>query len=428
MRVLYGVGQCVTIEPYMNTAEKAKDLKDIVDEPVADETLDVLDIFIVLARKRRTIAVVTLVAFCVGLLLSSLMRPRYTAKAVIMPPQQEASSSALLSQLGSLAALGGGAGGLGLKSPADLYIGILQSRTIADAIIADFHLIDVYRRTQLVDARAMLKSRTEIEAGKDGLIQISVIDHDPKRASDLANAYVTQLYGMNSKLAVTEAAHRRVFFDEQLEEERKDLAKAEEDLRGTQQRTGLIQLSSQTQMIILSIAQLRAQIANREVQMRSIQTYATDQNPEVTRLNEEISTMRKQLIKLENDQQRPLQSGDIAMPASQVAEDSLEYARKFREVKYHETLFDLLSRQYEAARIDEAKSAPIIQIIDRAVPPDRASGPNRPLISIGAGVLGFLSACLFSFLIYEIDLMKNARTRKAEKLNELRNVFRLRFR
>jgi tyrosine-protein kinase Etk/Wzc len=412
----------------MNTAEKAKDLKDKVDEPVADETLDVLDIFLVLARKRRTIAVVTLVAFCVGLLLSSLMRPRYTGKAVIMPPQQETSSSALLGQLGSLAALGGGAGGLGLKSPADLYIGILQSRTIADAIIADFHLLDVYRRKQLVDARAMLKTRTEIEAGKDGLIQISVIDHDPKRASDLANAYVTQLYGMNSKLAVTEAAQRRVFFDEQLEEERKDLAKAEEDLRGTQQRTGLIQLSAQAQMIIQSIAQLRAQIASREVQLHSIQTYATDQNPEVARLDGEISTMRQQLIKLENDQQRPSQPGDIAMPAGQVAEDSLEYARKFREVKYHETLFDLLSRQYEAARIDEAKSAPIIQIIDRAVPPDRASGPNRPLISIGAGVLGFLGACFFSFLMYEIDLMKNARTRKAEKLNELRNVFRLRFR
>ncbi|HTF70823.1 MAG TPA: hypothetical protein VK638_49945 [Edaphobacter sp.] len=251
---------------------------------------------------------------------------------------------------------------------------------------------------KLQDTRTVLKSHTTIEAGKDGLIQISVTDHDPNRASDIANAYVSELYSMNSNLAITEAAQRRVFFDQQLEGEKKALGLAEEDLRETQQKTGLIQLSGQAQMIIQTIGQLRAQIASREVELQSVRTFATDQNPEIVRLNNEISTMRQQLSKLENDQQRATQPGNIAVPAGRVPEDALEYARKFREVKYHETLFDLLSRQYEAARIDEAKSAPIIQVIDHAVPPDKRSGPKRALIVLGLGFVVFFLASIWALI------------------------------
>ncbi len=279
-----------------------------------------------------------------------------------------------------------------------MYIGILQSRTIADNLISRFRLRELYKMKKLQDTRAALKSQTTIEAGKDGLIQISVTDHDPDRASDIANAYVSELYSMNSTLAITEAAQRRVFFDQQLEGEKKALGLAEEDLRETQQKTGLIQLSGQAQMIIQTIGQLRAQIASREVELQSVRTFATDQNPEIVLLNNEISTMRQQLSKLENDQQRATQPGNIAVTAGRIPEGALEYARKFREVKYHETLFDLLSRQYEAARIDEAKSAPIIQVIDHAIPPDKRSGPKRALIVLGLGFVVFFLASIWALI------------------------------
>jgi tyrosine-protein kinase Etk/Wzc len=409
----------------MNTKEQAKDITSQPLAPANDDPLDLLDILLVLARKRRMIGIVTLVAFCAGLLLSLLLKPNFTAKAIILPPQQQTSSSALLSQLGSMASLGGGAAALGLKTPADLYIGILQSRTIADNLISKFHLQTVYKRDHLQDTRNVLKSHTEIETAKDGLIQISVTDRDPNLACELANGYVHELYGMNSNLAITEAAQRRVFFDQQLDGEKKALAAAEEDLRATQQKTGLIQLSGQAQMIIQTIAQLRAQISNREVQLQSLRTYATDQNPEVTRLGEEISTMRLQLAKLENDQRSQTRAGDISVPAGQVAQDTLEYVRRLRELKYHETLFDLLSRQYEAARIDEAKSAPIIQVIDQAVPPDRKSSPNRALIVIGFVVFGVALSSAIAFADNAIQRAEQVPV-QAAKIHDLRSQLRRR--
>ena len=259
------------------------------------------------------------------------------------------------------------------------------------------------------------------------MIRISVTDHDPNRARDLANAYVDELYRVNSNLAITEAAQRRVFFDHQLDAEKKELALAEDDLRATQQRTGVIQLTGQAQTIIQSIAQLRAQIASSEVEMQEMRTFATDQNPDMTRLQEAISTMRRQLTKLEDDQARQTQPGDISLPAGRVAEDSLEYARKLREVKYHESLFDLLSRQYEAARIDEAKSAPIIQVIDHAVAPDRKSGPHGSLITIGLGILGFSLACAWAFINQGLRNLRQS-PEYAEKFQHLTALSELRTR
>lgn len=395
-------------------AQEANPSQDERATPLPDK-IDVLDILLVLATKSRMISFSTLAGLLVGLTLCFVLKPSFTAIAVIMPPQQQTSAASLMNQLGSL---GLGASTLGLKSPADMYIGMLQSRTIADEIIAKFHLLTLYHQKKMQDTRIALKAHTEIDSEKDGLIHISVTDLDPARASDLANAYVDALYEMNSNLAITEAAQRRVFFDQQLEGERKALAAAEESMRATQQKTGLIQLNGQAEVIIESIAQLRANIASTEVELQSERTFATEQNPDVERLQERIDTMQSQLAKLENDQ-RQLQPGNIAVPAGRVPEDMLEYERKLRDVKYHETLFDLLSRQYEAARIDEAKSAPIIQVVDRAIPPDKKSGPHRSLIFLGFGLAGFLISSAVAFVQFECRRYRSI-PRYASRLDELR--------
>ncbi|MGA9672213.1 MAG: Wzz/FepE/Etk N-terminal domain-containing protein [Terracidiphilus sp.] len=408
-------------------ANRSPEVNNAVDEgapdaKIGDTGVDVLSLALVLARRWRRIAIVTTGALLVGVLISLLLKPDFTSIAVIMPPQQQQSSaSAVMGQLGSL--LGGGAS-LGLKNPADMYVGLLQSRTIADRIIAKFDLMSVYRTKRMQDARAALAKHAAIEAAKDGLIRISVKDHSAQRASDIANAYIDELYAMNSTLAISEAAQRRLFFDRQLGEEKVALAAAEGDLKATQQRTGLIQLSGQAESIIRSIAELQAQISSREVQMAAMSTYATDQNPEVAVLRQEISGLQQQLNKLQNDQQH-LAPGDTQIPASKVPEESLEYLQKLREVKYHETLFDLLSRQFEAARIDEAKSAPIIQVVDRAVPSDKKSGPHGSIITLGLGVVGFLMACLWAFLEQAWKRMSDA-PESADKVRELKGIVRSR--
>jgi capsule polysaccharide export protein KpsE/RkpR len=209
----------------------------------------------------------------------------------------------------------------------------------------------------------------------------------------MANAYVADLYGMNSRLAITEAAQRRVFFDRELADERNALTIAENDLKQSEENSGVIQLSGQAESIIRSLAQLRAEIASREVQLQSMRTFATDQNPDTVRTQEEIAALREQLAQLERDP-RNSQPGTTGIVSGRVPEVSLEYARRLREVRYHESLFELLSKQSEAARIDEAKAAPIIQVVDRAIPPDKKSSPHRTLITLGFGVIGFFLACL----------------------------------
>ncbi len=384
--------------------------------PVEDGGLDLFDILIVLAQDRRRIALITLVSIALGVALSFWIKPTFTAAALILPPQEGQSISSMMGQLGAFAGLGGG-----LKTPADLYIGILESRTIADDIIAKFHLQQVYGTKKEDGARLVLKSNSRFLTAKDGLIHILVEDRDPNRASDLANAYVDELYAMNSHLAITEAAQRRAFFDQELADEKNALAAAEDALKQDAEKTGVIQLSGQAESMIRSIAETKAEIASREVEIQSLRTFATDQNPEAVRVQEEINALRAQLAKMESDP-RNLEPGAGDFPAGRVPEVSLEYARKLRDVRYHETLFDLLSKQYEAARIDEAKAAPIIQVVDRAVPPQGKTSPKRTLITLAFAGFGLFLGCVISLAAQTLRRMEQV-PEYALKLARLRSTF-----
>jgi uncharacterized protein involved in exopolysaccharide biosynthesis len=295
----------------------------------------------------------------------------------------------------------------------------LQSRTIADRIIEEFHLRTEWHMQHQNDARKALSAKVQFEAAKDGMIVITVKDKDPQQASKLANSYVQALNDVNSKLAISEASQRRLFFDRQLSEEKSALAAAEEDLKNTQQKTGLLNIGGQAEQVIRSIAETRAEIASKEVTLQSMRMYGTDSNPEVIQVQQQLNTLRNQLTELQNNQSK-LAPGDTQIPANQVPSGSLEYIRSLREVKYHDTLLELLSRQYEAARIDEAKSAPIIQVIDQAVPPDTKSGPPRLLIMLGMSVVGFCLACGWVFLDSVVDRAQQI-PETARKLEQLRN-------
>lgn len=353
------------------------------------EGIDILDLLVSLLRGKRVVVLWTSVFLLIGAGIAMLLKPVFTSIAVIMPPQQEQSTaSSLLSQLGPLAGLGN-ASALGLKNPADLYVGILASRVIADHLIDRFHLETVYGKKLRIGAREALRKNSDFEAAKDGLIYIKVKDHDPKLAAALANAYVEELYNTNSRLAISQAAQRRLFYDGQLADEKNALASAENDLEQAEEKSGVIQLSGQAEMTIRNIATARAEIASRQVELSVTRTFATDRNPEVMRLQQEIASLESQLGILENNEQRQV-PGDVQVPASRVPSVELDYLRKLREVRYHESLYELMVKQREAASLDEAKSAPLIQVVDPAEIPERKSGPPRILITLGFAFLGFL--------------------------------------
>ena len=347
-----------------------------------------------LLRQWRIVTCLTAAGAVAGALVSLLLPKSYRATAVIMPPQQQQSTaSALLGQLGSLAALGGR--DIGLKSPSDLYSGLVKSRTIADRVIERHDLKAVYGEKTLTATRRKLARRTHVQSGKDTLIGVSVDDRDAARAASIANTYVEELQRQNDRLAITESAQRRLFFEQQLHTQKDALARAESALKQTQEQTGVLQVNSQVEAVIRSIAQLRAEIAGREVAVERLKAGATAQNPEMIRQQTELAALRAQLSRLEASA-GPRRPGDAMIPASKVPQAGLDYVRRLRDLKYHEALYELLAKQYEAARIDEARESPVVQVVDRAVPPDEKSWPPRALFSslggVGAGVLACLCA------------------------------------
>lgn len=390
-----------------------------------DQEIDLLEVMTLLLQEKKTILKFVLVTVgLAALLVFFVIRPMYTAEAIFLPPQSAPGSglSQLSSQLGSLGSIGALGG---LKSPGDIYLGILGSRTIADDLIRRFELQNVYNLAKVSDTEKKLKARSTFLAGKDTLITISVDDHDPKRAADLANGYLDALYVQNGRLALTEASQRRLFFEEQLEHSKNSLADAEVELKKTQEETGLISPFGQAQVEIDAIAEVRAQISSRQIQLSALKQAATSQNPDVIRLETEISGLEQQLQKLQNDTGQR-QNGSVMQATGKVPALALEYIRKQREVKYREMLFELIAKQYESAKLDESREAPLLQIVDRAVIPDKRSGPPRGLILFGSCILGaFLGVSWVVLKGFIGNLEKDpARSTKLEALRHAASLTR----
>lgn len=360
-----------------------------------DDDVSLLDLLIALAKHKNMIVTVSLTGALLAAVVSVLFPNIYTATARVLPPQQSQSAAAmLLGQLSGLPGLGGGS--LGLRNPNELYVGMLRSRTIADRIVQRFDLKTLYDRDTMEETRETLADNTSISTGKDGIVAIAFDDEDPKRAADVANAYVEELDRLNRSLAVTEAAQRRLFFEQQLRQARDDLSDAEIRLKVTQERTGVIKLDDQGRAMIEAVAALRGQIAAKEVEIRALRTFATESNADLVRSQQELVGLRTELAKLERT---PFfESGSVLVPMGKVPEVGLEYLRKVRDVKYHETIFEVIAKQYEAARIDEAKESSIVQIVDRAVAPDRKSKPKRSIIVIVVALLIGFIASIFAVL------------------------------
>ena len=362
----------------------------------SEDEISLLDVLIILAERRRTVLGFTIVSAVVAIVVSLLLPPSYTATVVLLPPQQGTSvASALESQLGSLGSMAALAGGtLGLKNPNDMYIAMLDSRTVEDAMVRDFRLEQEYHKRYLSDARKAFVDHSTADGNqKDGLIHLSVEDHNPRRAAELANGWVSEFRHLSENLAITEAGQRRLFFQQQLEQAKDQLGNAEDALKQTEQKTGLIQLDSQARALIESAAALRAQVAAKEVQIQGMRTYATGENAQLIEAQQELDSLETQLARLGGSVDNP---DSLIVPKGKVPEAGLEYARRLRDVKYYETIFDILARQFEVAKLDEAKEGALIQVVDPAIPPDRRSSPKRSLIVILATGAGFLLGVLLA--------------------------------
>jgi protein involved in polysaccharide export with SLBB domain/uncharacterized protein involved in exopolysaccharide biosynthesis len=358
--------------------------------------LTVLELLTLLSRHWRFLAKAALVGAACGLALAFLLPTQYTAVTTILPSGSSSSlASAFAAQsgeLGFLASIAGG--GLGFHNPAEVCLLMLRSRSVEDAVIQRFQLMNEYREKRLSDTRIALERTTSVTLNlKTGIIAISARDRDPARAAELANGYVEEFRKFTGSLAITEASQRRMFFEQQLLEATGGLNQADDAFKNTQQSTGMLDPASATKADLESAVAIRDEIAAKQVQLRTMRTYSTEQNPALVRVRQEIAGLEAQLAELTGSSHDVVD--DPLVPKGKIPEAGSEYLRRLRDVKYNETVVAVLAKQLEIARLDEARQGPVVQIVDPAVTPDKRSSPKRLVILLASTMLAICAAGLW---------------------------------
>lgn len=376
-----------------------------------------IDVLIVFAKYKRLIVGLPLIVGLLAAVMTFIIPPQYKATSKLLPPQQaQSATSALLSQLGGVAALATGGGGL--KNPNDLYVGMLKSRTVADKLIEQYSLKNVYGTSSQEKARIILAETTTIASGKDGLIAIEVESKDPGLAARLTNSYVDELLRLTRVLAVTEASQRRSFFERQLEQSKDNLVKAEISLKAALDTRGVVSVDTESKAILETGARLRAQVSAKEIQLNSMKVFLTPNNPEYRRAEAELNSLRSEVSKLENG--RGESTGTVGN-----GQAGLENIKLLRDVKYYQMLYELLAKQYEGARLDEAKDPSIIQVLDPALVPERPFKPKK-VLTVLLSMFAALVVAVFVAMIREAKARALLEPVSAGKWKQLKSHMRLR--
>jgi tyrosine-protein kinase Etk/Wzc len=370
--------------------------------------LTLLDVFMAIVENVRLLVVAPFFIGLIALSVAFLIPPKFTATIRILPPQQQqGAQAALASQLTSLSSAGL-LGGLNIKNPADIYMALLKSRTVADGLINRFDLMNVYEVSWRQDAREYLAEATKVSTARDGLVTIEVEDKDPKRSAALANAYVEELDRLTASLAITEAQQRRLFFKKELEQTQRNLKNSE--LALGQVGAGESLLNSAPQTVVEGIARLKAQVTAHEIRVSTMRGYLTESSPQFQLAMRELDSLRAQLSQAERSHPAKAMAGS-------------DYLNRFRDFKYQETLFELMAKQYELARLDEAREGVAIQVVDPALVPERKSKPKRGLIAVVATLASGLALLIFLLIRQWLRIAEHDK-QLAAKLTRLRRAFR----
>ncbi|HEY6839034.1 MAG TPA: Wzz/FepE/Etk N-terminal domain-containing protein [Geobacteraceae bacterium] len=360
-----------------------------------EEEINLLELLQVVVKRKGLILKLCSAAAILSVIYSLTLPNIYSATAKILPPQKEGGGglAAMLGQAGGLAALAGGLGGIG--GSADLYIGILKSRSVADAVVKKLDLVRAFKAKDSEGARGALNKAVKAQVGKDGIISITAESRNPKMAATLANAMVEELGIRSVQLNLSKAGTERAFLEKRLAVVREDLKKAEDSLKEFQEKYKVVKVDSQATASIQGVAQLKAEIVSKEVQLASLRSYQTNESPEVKALQSSLAKLRSQLGALEGRGG----SGDAIPTVGNVPNLGLEYARRMRELKIQETIFEQLTKQYEVVKLTEAKDSSSMQVLDDAVAPLKKSKPKRSLIVVLATVTAFFVSIFLSFIL-----------------------------
>lgn len=355
--------------------------------PIDSEgTANLLDLLELLVANLRLLILGPLAAGLLVLGICFIVPPTYTATTRFLVPQGQSASSAMMQSLGALSGLAGAAG---LKSPGDQFVSFVKSDSVQNALIDRFKLQERYDEKFRWDTRKELAKHSTISSNaKDGIVTVEVEDHESEFAANLANGHVQELQKLLSRLAITEAQQRRMFFEKLISNTKANWIKAEQALKATGVSTSNLKLSPAT--ALEGVAKLRAAVTAQEIKIASMRGYLSDSAPDFRQAQTELAALKAQLSNLDRQ--------DSESTSSNASAAQNDYIARYRDFKYNETLFELFSKQYEIARIDEGREGATIQVIDSAEPPERISRPRKGFVVVIAIILTNIILLTFVFL------------------------------
>jgi capsule polysaccharide export protein KpsE/RkpR len=333
-------------------------------------------------------------------LIAILIPVRYQSVTRLMPPDGQSSSG-----LGLVAAMAGrnGAGGLaglagdvlGVKSSGALFVGIVNSQTVQDALINRFQLMKEYHDTKIEDARKALSERTDVsEDRKNGIISIAVTDHDPNRAAAMAQSYVKELDGLVAHVSTSSARRERIFLEERLEKVKKDLDAAAKSFSEFASKNTAIDIPAQGKAMVEAAATLQGQLIAAESELSGLRQFYTDTNVRVRAAEARVEELKRKLNEIGGaGTQGDLRKDNSLYPSiRKLPLLGVTYADLYRQTKVQETVFELLTEQYELAKVQEAKEIPTVKVLDPAIVPTKKSFPPRTAITLLGTFLGLMLA------------------------------------
>jgi capsule polysaccharide export protein KpsE/RkpR len=351
-----------------------------------------------------------LLALVASAVIAFLIPARYDATTQLMPPDNQSGTG--LALLSAVTGRAGGAGGLegfagdllGVKHSGALFVGVIQSRTVRDRLIEEFGLKRVYHASESEDARQTLAHHTGIsEDRKSGIITVTVNDHDPRRAAALAQAYVTELDRLVAQVSTSSARRERIFLEERLRAVKQDLGDAAKKFSEFASKNTAIDIPAQGKAMVEAAATLQGDLIAAESELHGLEAIYTDQNIRVRSIRARVAELRRQLGKLGGDSGAAGALSSKSDPSlypsiRQLPLLGVTYADLYRQTKIEEIVFELLTQQYELAKVREAKEIPSVKVLDAAVVPTKASFPNRPTLIIAGTIFAILGVCAWLFV------------------------------
>ncbi len=366
------------------------------------------DLLSIVSRRRGLVATIVVASLLGAFAVSALLLPKAYESTASLLPQLDSKEGGSLATLLATTGAGGMAQNLGVglpsmpTTPTDVFVAILKSRVMADEVIAKFGLMAVYHERTMHDTRVELAERVRVTVSKEKVIKVTVEDEDPQRAADIAAYFVSNLDRLNRTLNVSKAGYNRAFIERRLAETQTGLVKTEEALRDFQRNNKAVAVEAQSKAMIEAAAMIQGQITGYEVQLQVMSAYLSPDNPDLSRVRSSIQELKKQLALMEFGKgAKGALPGDRLHPAMVAVPDlALQYGRLFRELKVQETLYAMLTSQFEQAKITEARDTPTVQVLDPPVPADKQI---KPRVVFNTAVAGLLGTCIAIVLAYGLE-------------------------